>query len=59
MLLCCLKCRKNTERKNQNHTMYDSKKSKFIKQLEASGLLSNSAIKIPLKKFSLLGPPLF
>ena len=39
--------------------MYDSKKSKFIKQLEASGLLSNSAIKIPLKKFSLLGPPLF
>ena len=37
----------------------DSKKSKFIKEQEASGLLSSLGIKIPLNKISLLGPHLF
>ena len=53
MLSCCLKCRKNTESKNQRIAkiksgriilllkcaVCDSKKSKFIKQQEVSGLL--------------------
>ena len=37
----------------------DSKKSKFIKQEEARGLLSNSGIKTPLSKISVTGPLLF
>ena len=37
----------------------DSKKLKFIKEQEASGLLSILAIKAPLIKISLLGPLLF
>ena len=37
----------------------DSKKSKFIKQQEASGLLSRIGIEIPLSKIPLLGPLLF
>ena len=54
MLSYCLKCRKNTENKNPKAAttengrimllskcaVSDSKKSKFIKQQEASGLLS-------------------
>ena len=32
----------------------DSKKSKFIKQQEAGGLLSNSGIKAPLNKIPLV-----
>ena len=36
-----------------------SKKSKFIKQQEASGLLSSLKIKTPLNKIHLLGPLLF
>ena len=70
MLLYCLKCRKNTESKNpkvsktKNRRMklllkcavYDSKKSKFIKQQEASGLLSSLGI---TPKIPLLGPILF
>ena len=58
MLSHCLKCRKNTERKNpkvarakngrimllSKCTVCDSKKSKFIKQQEASGLLSSLGI---------------
>ena len=32
----------------------DSKKSKFIKQQEAGGLLSNSGIKTPLNKIPLV-----
>ena len=73
MLLSCLKCRKNTESKNpkvartknerimllSKCAVCDSKKSKFIKQQEASGLLSSSGIKIPLSKISLVGPLLF
>ena len=58
----CLKCRKNTESKNpkgsrtKNARMMllskcvvcDSKKSKFIKQQETSGLLSSLGKKAPL-----------
>ena len=69
----CLKCRKNTERKNakvvkikngrimliSKYAVCDSKKSKFIKEKEASGFLSSSGIKTPLSKIPLLGPLLF
>ena len=62
MLSYCLKCRKNTESKNpkvarskigrimllSKCAVCDSKKSKFIKQQEASGLLSSLRIKTPL-----------
>ena len=58
----CLKCRKNTESKNpkvarrkngrimflSNCVVCNSKKSKFLKQQEASGLLSSLGIKTPL-----------
>ena len=37
----------------------DSKKSKFIKQQEASGLLSSLGTKTPLSKIPLVGPFLF
>ena len=37
----------------------DSKKSKFIKQHEASRLLSSLGIKTPLSKIPLVGPLLF
>ena len=37
----------------------ESKKSKFIKQQEASGLLSSLGIKIPLSTIPLVGPLLF
>ena len=37
----------------------DSKKSNFIKEQEASGLLSSLGIKTPLNKIPLLGPLLF
>ena len=61
MLSYCLKCRKNTESKNpkvertknrrimllSKCAVCDSKKSKFIKQQEASGLLNNLGIKTP------------
>ena len=73
MLLYCLKCRKNTESKTpkvagtkngrimllSKCAICDSKKSKFIKQREASGLLSNLGIKIPFSKITLVGPLLF
>ena len=73
MLSYCLKCRKNTESKNpkvsrsknvrimllSKCTVFDSKKLKFIKQQEASGLLSNLGIKTPLSKIALVGPLLF
>ena len=36
-----------------------SKKSRFVTKQEASGLLSNLAIKIPLSKIPLLGYILF
>ena len=46
MLSYYLKCRKNTERKPKSHknmctAVYGSKKIKFIKEQEASGLLTS------------------
>ena len=73
MLSYCLKCRKNTESKNpkvartkngrimllSKCAVCDSEKSKFIKQEEATGLLSSLEIKTPLSKIPLIGPLLF
>ena len=73
MLLHCLKCKKNTEsidpkvsKTSNGKTMVlskcaicGSKKSKFIKEQQAKGLLSNLGIKTPLNKISLLGDILF
>ena len=73
MLSYCLKCRKNTENINpkvskttNGKTMvlskcaiYGSKKSKFIKEQQAKGLLSNLGIRTPLNKIPLLGDILF
>ena len=66
MLSYCLKCRKNTESKNPKVVMLlskcevcDGKKSKFIKEQEASGLLSSLGLNTPLNKISLLVPLLF
>ena len=69
----CLKCRKNTESKNlkvvktkNGRIMFllkcevcDSKKSNFIKQQEASRLLSSLGIKKPLSKIPLVSLLLF
>ena len=66
-----LKCRKNTENKNlklvrtKNGTIMlllkcavcDSKKSKFLKEQEASWLLSSLRTRTLLSKISLVGPP--
>ena len=73
MLSYCLKYRTNTENKNpkvartKNERIMlllkcvvcDCEKSKFIKQQEASGLLSSLGIKSPLSKTPLVGPILF
>ena len=37
----------------------DSKKSRFIKNQEAKGLLSNSGVRAPLSKVPILGDILF
>ena len=69
MLSHCLNCGKNTENKNQKFVKTknggivllskcaacDSKKSKFIKKQEASGLLSSLGIKTLLSKIRLVG----
>ena len=69
----CLKCRKDSENINSrasktgnNRTMIlskcvecGSKKSRFIKNQEAKGLLSNLDIKTPLNKVPILGDILF
>ena len=69
----CLKCRKDTEninpkisRTSNNRTMVlsnckicGSKKSRFIKNQEAKGLLSNLGIRTPLSKVSILADILF
>ena len=69
----CLKCRKNTENINprvskasNGRTMALSKcaicgdkKSRFIKNQEAKGLLSNLGIRTPLSKVAILGNILF
>ena len=73
MLLYCLKYRKNLESKNpkvlkrkngkimlvSKCVVCDSKKLKFIKEQEASGLLIGLGIKTPLSKIPLVGPLLF
>ena len=65
----CLKCRKNTESKNpkvawakngrimllSRCAICNNKKSNFIKEQEASGLLSSLGIKTPLSKIPLVG----
>ena len=70
MLSYCLKCRKNTESKNPKAlrikngrkmlllkcVVCDSKKSKFIKEQEASGLLSSLGKNTPINDIPLLGP---
>ena len=69
----CLKCRKNIENINprvsktsNNRIMIlskcaisSSKKSRFIKNQEAKGLLSNLGIRTPLSKVPILGDILF
>ena len=69
----CLKCRKNTESKNlkvveskngrimllSKCAARVSKKSRFIKEHKANGLLSSLGIKTPLSKILLVGPILF
>ena len=73
MLSYCLKCKKNTENINpkvskttNGKTMIlskcaicSSKKSKFIKEQQAKGLLSNLGLTTPLNKIPLLGDILF
>ena len=73
MLSHCLKCKKSTESINSKvlktsngKTMIlstcaicGSKKSKFIKEQQAKGLLSNLGLKTPLNKIPLLGDILF
>ena len=73
MLSYCLKCRKNTEITNPKVSktrssktivlsecaICGSKKSKFIKEQQAKGLLSNLGIRTPLNKIPVLGDMLF
>ena len=73
MKSCCLECRKNTENINprvskisNGRTMVlskcaisDSKKSRFIKIQEATGLLSNLGLRTSLSKVPILGDNLF
>ena len=73
MLSYCLKCRKNTKSINpkvlkttngiamilSKCAICSSKKSKFIKDQQAKGLLSNLGIRTPLNKITLLGDILF
>ena len=69
----CLKCRKNTKNINPRVSktsngrtillskcaICNSKKSKFIKNQDAKGLLRNLGIRTPLSKVSVLGDILF
>ena len=69
----CLNCKKNTKnidlKMSSSSTgkamilskcpICDSKKSRFIKNQEAKGLLSNLGIKTPLSKVPILGDILF
>ena len=73
MLSYCLKCKKNTESINpkaskttngktiilSTYAICNSKKSKFIKEQQAKGLLSNLGLRTPLNKIPLLGDILF
>ena len=70
MLSYCLECRKNTKSKNPTNVrtkngrimllskcaVWDSKKSRFIKEQEAIGSLSSLGIRAPLSKIPLVGP---
>ena len=73
MLSYCFKCKKNTESINPKVSkttngktiilsacaISGSKKSKFIKEQQAKGLLSNLGIRMPLNKIPLFGDILF
>ena len=73
MLSYCFKCRRNTESINPKVSkaingkaiilstcaICGSKKSKFIKQQEAKGLLSNLGLRTPLNNIPVLGDILF
>ena len=73
MLSYCLKCKKNTKSINPKVSKTTNakamilstcaicgrKKSKFIKEQEAKGLLSNIGLKTPLNKIPVLGDILF
>ena len=73
MLSYCFKCRRNTKSINlkvskttngkaiilSKCAICGSKKSKFIKQQEAKGLLSNLGLRTPLNKIPVLGDILF
>ena len=73
MMTYCLKCRKNTKdidakmvrTKNgrvilsSKCDVCSSKKSRFMKEQEASGILSSVGIRTPLSKISVLGDILF
>ena len=69
----CLKCKKHTENINPQVSstsngkimilskcaICGSKKSRFIKNQEAKGLLSNLGVRTPLSKVPILGDILF
>ena len=73
MLSYCLKCKRNRESLNpkvskttngkammlSTRAICGSKKSKFIKEQEAKGLLSNLGLRTPLNKIPVLGDILF
>ena len=73
MLIYCAKCRKKTENLDPNifktkygriimqskYAVRGIKKSRFMKEQDAKGLLSNLRIKTPLNKNPLLGHTLF
>ena len=73
MLSYCLKCKKSTESINPKVSkttngkviilstcaICGSKKSKFIKEREAKGLLSKLGLRTPLNKIPVLGDILF
>ena len=73
MLLYCLRCKKNTENINSRvsktsnnkrmllakYAICGRKKSRLIKEQEASGLLSGLVLKTPLNKITLSGDILF
>ena len=73
MLTYCLVCRKNTENKDAKMmktkngrlmllskcSKCENKKSRFMKEQEAKGLLSNLGIKTPMSKIPALGDLLF
>ena len=73
MLSYCLKCKRNTESINpkvlkttngkaiilSKCAICGSNKSKFIKEQQAKGLLSNLGLRTPLNKIPVLGDILF